>query len=652
MPQQQTYPQYDASGGVQSTTSHLLKKVNEAKNTKNVVFNAVIGAIVRRSGYEQVGRTIQHGKDGLYAGVYRYGRNNKIITGTNLSDDSAAALRYLDVNGYWSNILVDAAANTRFNCLNLLDEFYVAGANDNDEYYPLTLVDSTLTTRRDYNVLGAPAAKFIAEWNGYLFAINCKLNGKYYRDRAYRSSPAIGAITGVQGDYKGIYTQIKVDSVQYLKAGMSVDIYGAGTEGKKVSALSIVTVDKNNKRISFAPTNIDIRDNDEIWLTGRKGKLTRFWNTDYKTPETADFLQISPTEDAQTIPEITAYGKNGGRLFLYTPDSFHKYDGSNFPTVSEDVGCLSPESVKNIGKWTIWFHNSGVWAYNDDTGELRLLSKAIEKFIKAINPVNWEKISAVSIDRVYKLSVGELLPLDTPTTSTSTSSTSTSSTSSSTSSTSTSSTSTSSTSTSTSITTTSTSTTSTSTSTTSTSTSTSSTSTSSSTSSTSTSTVASTKEVYRFCYDFDANIWWLETHKREHRFQFKHRMHGYKKPYFLDETGRLFRDETGNLDHFDTIPMSYEYGRDNFGTHLKKNYESVVVDAERAEACMLLASIDGGPFEKVGQLTKTVNEFTFPFSAEGHDINFKYTHNADGESPIINSITTYWSPQEAQGASG
>jgi hypothetical protein len=42
------------------------------------------------------------------------------------------------------------------------------------------------------------------------------------------------------------------------------------------------------------------------------------------------------------------------------------------------------------------------------------------------------------------------------------------------------------------------------------------------------------------------NAWWTEEHKREIRFQFNHTMNGYTKPYFTDETGRLFRDETGN----------------------------------------------------------------------------------------------------------
>ena len=64
-----------------------------------------------------------------------------------------------------------------------------------------------------------------------------------------------------------------------LENGMRVDIYGAGTNAKKQSAITIVSVDKKNDQITFAATAINVSNNDEIWLTGTKGTLSRFWNT-------------------------------------------------------------------------------------------------------------------------------------------------------------------------------------------------------------------------------------------------------------------------------------------------------------------------------------------------------------------------------------
>jgi len=409
---------------------------------------------------------------------------------------------------------------------------------------------------------------------------------------------------------------------------MQIDIYGAGTEGLKNTGIVIVSVNKKDKRIGFAPQSLTVADNDEIWLTGTKGTLNRFWNTDYPTAEASDFLRVPPSKESK--PEFTGWGKNNNRLFLFTQNSFLKWDGNALITVSENIGCVSHETIQNIGSWTIWLHTTGVWAYNDNTGQLKLLSRAIDAYIQAINQKNLPYASAGVVGKVYKLSLGELLALESVTTSTSTSSTTVTTTSTSTSSTSTSSTSASST------------TTATSSTTTVTTTSTSSTSTSTS----STTTAISTKKVIRLCYDFDMNSWWTEEHKREIRFQFNHTMNGYTKPYFTDETGRLFRDETGNLDHNDSIPLEIEIGRSNFGINQLKNYSAVIVDSEKARGMSVQYSIDGNRFETLGQITDNVQTLDFPQKGqkiEGRDINYKLVHNELGDPLSINGPSTYYS---------
>jgi len=639
---QRAFPQLDLSGGVQVGTSHLLRKQNEVVSSTNAVYNTIIGAAQRRDGYEKVARTIQHGSDSLGAGVFRYGTNSKVFVGINNATNTNATLQYMDTNDYWNPLITNAAPNTRFQMLNDNNEFFVCGATDENVFMPLTNIDSSLTVSTSHNVYTAPACKFIAEYNGSLYAINCQVNGTHYPDRFYVSSPPLGALTFVQTDQKGLLLQLRVDSTQYLKAGMQIDIYSAGTEAKVESAITIISVNKKDNRITFAATAFDVKDNDEIWLTGTKGTLSRFWNTDYKTPETADWERVTPGKEAR--PAFTGWGKNNNRLFLFTKNTFMKWDGANLITVSDTVGCVSHESIQNIGSWTIWLHNTGIWGYNDNTGQLKLLSRPIEPYIRAINQSNYSKVTAGVVGRVYKLAVGELADLSTVTTSTSTSSTSTSSTSSSTSSTSTSSTSTSSTSSSTSQTFTTISTSSTSRSTTSSSLSTSSTSLSSSTSSTSTSTIASTRHITRICYDFDLNAWWFEDHRREIRYQFNHNMSGYTKPYFTDDTGRLFRDETTNTDNGESILMEIEIGRSNLGTDQNKGFLAVLVDSENARGAQLQYSLDGGPFNTLGQITDNIEKLVFPQGGqliEARDINYKIVHNDTGYPTIINGLTTY-----------
>lgn len=651
MAEQIPYAQQDLSGALQVGTSHLLRRKNEVASSKNAAFNVLVGSAVRRPGYEKVATTIEQGNDSLYGGVFRSFGGFKVITGINNATNTAGTLRVMDTGDYWTTILNTAPPSCRFNCLNDNDQFYVAGAAPNGSYLPLTNIDSTLTPSTTRNVYGAPASKFIAEYGGELYAVNCYLNGKAYPDRFYKSSPLLGAITFVQTDQGGILNQLRVDDVRYLKVGMSIDAYSGGTEAK-VGTVVVTYVDKKNNRIGFNPTNFIVKDNDELWLTGTKGTLSRFWNTDYKTPETADWEKVPPGKEAN--PEFTGHGNNSNRMLLFTRNSSMMWDGGQFIDISKTVGCVSHETIQNIGSWTLWLHTTGVWGYNVVTGQFKRLSKPVGSYIKAVNQSNLSKASAVVVDgAVYKLSVGELLPLGSDTTSTSTSSTSTSSTSSSTSSTSTSSTSTSSTSSSTSQSTTSTSSTSSSTTSSSTSSTTSSTSTTSSstsTSSTSTSTIVSTKKVCRLVYDFDLNAWWPEEHRREQRFQFNHTMNGYTKPYFTDETGRLFRDETGWTDAGDSIPMEVEWGRNNFGIDQAKVYNSVLVDSEDAEGGKLRYSIDGKQFNTMPtQITDLVTLITFGQRGqliEGRDINYKFSHNDKGAPPIINGLTNFFAVTE------
>lgn len=644
------------SGGCQRKTSHLLRKRNEVKSSKNAAFNIKIGSAVRRPGYEKVGPTIQQGNDSLGATVFRYGQYNKIIVGINDPTNSNGTIQYLDSDFYWKNLITNAPANCRFNFLASQDYLYVAGKVPGlNSFIPPTTIDKTLTVSTSKNVYTAPASAFITEFQGQLVAINCLVNGIAKPDTAYFSSPPLGFITQVQTDQTGNISSLRVDSVQYLKPGMQVDIYKAGTEAIRYSALTIVAIDKASKRFTFSNQSITVLDNDEVWLSGTKGTLSRFWNTDYPNSQTADFIQVPPGKDES--PSFTGHGQNNNRLLLFTRNSFMKFDGNNLVTVSDSVGCVSHETIQNIGNWTFWLHTSGVWGYNDNTGELKLFSRGMEPYIQAINQVNLPYTSANVVGKTYKLSLGELLPLEGITTSTSTSSTTTSTTSSSTSSTSTSSTSTSTTtaatststsSTSSSTSSTSSSTSSTSSSTSSTSISTTSTSLSTSTSSTTTTTVASTKKVTRLCFDYDMQAWWPEEHKREIRFQFNHTMNGYTKPYFTDETGRLFRDETGNLDNNDPIPMEIEFGRNNFGTDQLKQYITVLIDSENARGGVLQYSLDNAAFNTLGQTVGASTKISFPTirPQEGHDINYKFVQNDAGEPAAFNGLSTHFKIQE------
>jgi hypothetical protein len=642
---------FDLSGGVQTATSRLLAKPNELQDARNALFSTLIGAVSRRLGYSSY-RTVQTGKDGLGAFVHRYSTGTRLYAATNNSGDTATIIKY-DNAGTMTDLGVSGiAVNTRISALNFLDEAYVVGSVGTTFMSPIN-IDSSPAFSTTRNILNMPKAKWLAEFQGSLYAINVDVGGTKYSDRAYKSSPAEGIITFVKTDQTS-GTTLKVDSVRYLKAAMNIDIYRAGTS-TKLYDIAISSVDKSLNTITFtatalnfattdvntgtdvitlsstasfptgtpvvitstttvpagltsgtvyyvinvsgttiklattaalasAGTAIDITsqgtgthtitfqyvvtDNDEIWGDGRKDKLSVYWNTDYPTPESSDYLRIPPGQDED--PTITGWAKTTNRLFLFTNNSLTKWDGANLVTVSNTIGCLQHECIQQIGAWLIWPHYTGIWAYNDSTGQLKLISRGIKDWFKAVPLANWASASSVALDNIYKLSVGSGLTLNN----------------------------------------------------------------------------ISIQGSIRFVYDFDMNIWSIESHTRNQRFQFVSTASNVRNPYFQDDTGLIIKDEDGNLDISATIPWFVETGRENFGIDELKNYGSVYIYANKARSCLVKFQLDGGEWLTLGELTEPVQKFDFPLNSEGHDINYRLSLNSVGESPIVEGISTHYSVLE------
>ena len=122
-------------------------------------------------------------------------------------------------------------------------------------------------------------------------------------------------------------------------------------------------------------------------------------------------------------------------------------------------------------------------------------------------------------------------------------------------------------------------------------------------------------------------------------------MNGYTKPYFTDDTGRLFRDETTNTDNGEPIPMDIELGRNNLGSDQNKGFLALLVDSENARGTIIQYSVDGGPFKTIGQVNSNIEKMVFPQGGqliEGREINYKISHNDTGAPTVINGLTTYY----------
>lgn len=213
-------------------------------------------------------------------------------------------------------------------------------------------------------------------------------------------------------------TPIKFTTTSALPAGLSLNViyYAINTSSTtfKVAttllnatlgvAIDITSTGTGNHTVQLSYI---IGNKDELWADGRKGKLTRFWNTDYRNPEAADWIKLPPTLDE--LDQINAVGKIANRLFMWTKHSMIRYDGQNILPLRNDVGCIAQKSVCYYDSFMIWLDAKGnVWVRNEEAGTMDAISQAIQVTMDSIPQAQLSQATAICVDGTYKLSLGQV----------------------------------------------------------------------------------------------------------------------------------------------------------------------------------------------------------------------------------------------------
>jgi len=631
-----TYTDY--SGGEQRKTTDMLQKTNEFLEVVNGHFDEKIGALTSRPGCEMVGWPTSGSKEILGLMPYTGYEGRKLIRANNNSAGTYSQLEWL-IGSDWTAITgaTTLPADAKSYFINFLDRLVNQGyAASTNSFVNTAILNGTTYSTTENNIKYAPDAKYVVLFNNQIYALNASIDGVRHKSRVYVSSTPREIVTYVSGDHDGVLNTINVDSVKYLKKGMIIDIYTGGTSSKVIDSMTIASIDYAENTINFAPKTIDLSDKDEIYLEDQKGTLNVFWDT---REDIGDYYEVK-TNDGE---EIMGGFVNNNRLVIAKKNSLHKVVGAQTVEVDSKIGVYSPDSIQNIGGYTIFFHNTGFYRYTD--GQMpELISQPVEDRIRAMSGGNWDKVVAGNeSDQIYIAYIGELQDLGKETTSTSTSSTSTSTTSTSTSTTSvsTSSTSTSSTSSSTSATTVSTSSTSSSTSSTSSSSSTSSTSSStsstSSSTSMSTSTIASTgTDYYAVAFYVNMMVWSVYKFPFQIKSMIPYEMHGVKKLYFGDQLGRVMRYGVGHSDCGNPIPLLAKTHPFDDGTpYGEKEYQKLKVYAENGEECKVAISFDDKEYEPITQLDENSKEYTFKPAAKAERYSLLYSQSDTTTPPLI-----------------
>lgn len=325
--------------------------------------------------------------------------------------------------------------------------------------------------------------------------------------------------------------------------------------------ISITSAGGGTMRVQMS---YDFGNKDELWKTGRKSKLTRFWNVDYRYPEKSDYIKLPAAIDSRN--DITALGKISSRMFVFTETSMFRFDGTNQVLLRNDVGCVAQKSIAYYDSYMVWLDQIGrIWIRNEEEGVQDVISVAIQDIIDMVPQEQLKHASGVVYGTKYKLHLGTV-----------------------------------------------------------------------------------NGQELRVVYNFQTNTWSPEFFDVKMPVQFLYLHDGNVRPHFFDETGQLWLDESGDTDDGKNIPLEIELGDDTFGIDERKDFVGVAIYSKNSAATRIQVSLDGGQFVDIGQITQPVERLRFAGlrSNTGTMINIKIVNSSSKDPVEIHKMVVYYNRAE------
>ena len=326
---------------------------------------------------------------------------------------------------------------------------------------------------------------------------------------------------------------------------------------------------------SLAAVGYSFKNNDELWLTGRKDLLTTFWNTDYPTPDKADWSAVQPGADSSIA--ITAAKESANRLFVFTENSASRFDGTNTVPFSKTIGCVSQRTLVNMDDdWLLWLTPRGrVYARNESASQQEYISRGMyNQFFSKLSLTQLRAASAGATDNEFYLYVGDV-----------------------------------------------------------------------------------DGEPSRAVYDFGSNTWSVDALNHKSYMYTNGVADGVIKPFFVSDGGKLYQDDTGDMDD-DKVPrFQMDLGKTNYGGRNEKYYLGHYIDSEFAIGMKIVISIDGGEPMVVGEITKDHGNIMYNMGDNkeryrGSSVAVSLKSAVAGPPQKIISVDDYYNVIEEVNASG
>lgn len=624
------FRQFDFSAGVQRKTSWLLRRQNEVELSINGKFDDEIGAIETRPGYEQFGSTIVASKAIRGMHVANYDGGSKLLVAINETGTSTETELYHVQSGSNTEVTITSNPNddTEWQMVTVLNETYAAGYSDTDSAYMTPLnIQEDLTTSTSRNLTDAPdGARFVMDFDGLLWLLNCKISTTEYPDRIYKGFPK-AEITFTKGAQDST-TEVLVDSTSFLKPSMVVDIYKAGTDTKLKDSVTVQTVDKAANKFTFTASTEDVATTDINTSTDVITVATNTWMTDGQpvtlstsgtAPDplvagttyfvirlTSTTIKLATTYDnaiADTAINITTQGTGTHTLTeaIYVADNDEiwledRKDEISFMFNSTDPTPETSDYI-TIPPGRVSSRSITGWGKVNNRAFIFTRSSTIKLASRASNPiVLYQDVGCISHRSI--VSMGDLLIwldadgnvranndntgqfeiisdgvargyLKQATQAQ----------------------------------------------------------------------LAQASAVgidnryklwigaidgknIRLVYDIRANTWSIEEHNRDMRVQVVWDQSGNNLPYFGDETGKIMKDETGNTDATAAINWYTRLGNNLFGTEQEKNYHGMYVFSRNMKGADIQVVVNDGDPIDVGEIRENAQYISFPQKGRKYEGNY------------------------------
>lgn len=179
-----SFPYNNFNGGLNSSAGPLSLQDNEASNLQNIDFN-LFGSIVKRNGYTALNTTAITSSPDI-DGLFWYEFNSSgTLTRHAVMTAGAKFYKMDDLDGTWDDITggITITAGNHCDFENFLDEVYVTNNQDPPWKWTGTGNVSAMTVPA-----GLTDAKWVVQFNNYLFLGNVAVSGTRHNSRIYWSN--------------------------------------------------------------------------------------------------------------------------------------------------------------------------------------------------------------------------------------------------------------------------------------------------------------------------------------------------------------------------------------------------------------------------------------------------------------------------------